>query len=132
MFTLIALALATSFAGGAPASDGPPPATVTAAGETRAMAIGSYCWASRGSTICVDKAAPPDGPRMALEPGRRVTFRFGFDPAEVTLFDGRRSVALPAGRTVRWRVRGPVRRVSLFVRPEGGGDVSYAVRAARG
>lgn len=132
MFTLIALALAASLAGGAPAAEGPPPATVTAAGETRTMAIGSYCWTTADSAICVDRAAPARGPRMALDPGRRVTFRFGFDPAEVTLDTGPRLVALPARRTVRWRVRGEVRRLSLFVRPEGGGDVSYAARASRG
>lgn len=93
------------------------------------MAIGSYCWTSGGSATCADMARPPRGPRMALEPGRRVTFRFGFDPREVTLSTGRRSVTLPARRTVSWRIRGEVRRLSLFVRPEGGGDVSYAARA---
>ena len=136
MFTLIALALATSVAAGAPAAapapEGPPPATVTAGGESRTMATGSYCWTSDGSAICVDRATRPGGPRMVLEPGRRVTFRLRFDPREVTLSTGRRTVALAARRTVSWRARGDVRRLDLFVRRQGGGDVSYAARAARG
>jgi hypothetical protein len=131
MISLLALALA-SVAVTSGSSLSPPPAHVTAAGETRRMATGSYCWFSGGRGRCVDKIDDRRGPRMTVVEGRRITFRLGFDPQEVTLYTTRRGgITLPARRTTRWKVTGPVRHLSLFVQPEGGGDVSYLARVAR-
>jgi hypothetical protein len=133
VMSLIALVAAATLAASPPASEpprnaertGPPPASLsTEDGKRRWLDTGSYCWASRGQAVCVDKI-PSRGRALRIPAGETVTFHLGFRPRSVRLATGRGSVRLPARRKPTYRIHEDDRFLSLFVRG-GGGDVSYA------
>src|SRR3954465_12166751 len=98
-------------------TDGPPPAHIIRQEARVRMAQGSYCWTSGSARRCVDAADPdsvPHLPRLVLHRGDRVRFRVRFRPAEAALILPHRTIALRAGKRMRWRVTGRPRWVMLF------------------
>jgi hypothetical protein len=84
--------------------EGPPPAWIETADESRWLAYGSYCW----TTLCVDMIPPTmrdDVPVVAIRRGDSVRVHLGFVPrtAGVLVLDRSRTLPLEPERVLEWR-----------------------------